>query len=192
MRLEWIGIVEHLFDVITSAKKENIRKYDSYIYSTFECFVKQKRKLSCSISHLSHFFPPFRDLIMGQLVKIDAETDVILIKRMMSDANDKNLPKKQLLNIFNNVKRLELSLWDPYHLYIISLSSLLSNIKLHPSLKTVTIKLGDSRHNDLISLLYSLSIEIKRKYECVGYKIYLKERKEYGYNYVHCVIERKS
>ena len=98
---EWIGIIRDLFDVRISEKEENIRKYDNYIYSTFKCFVKHKRRLWFSMHCLSHCDINFRNLIMGQLVDIDEWKN-----DMVSDINDKNLPKKHVLTTFDNVEQL--------------------------------------------------------------------------------------
>ena len=190
--IKWIGIIKDLFDFIISEKEENILKYDNYIYSTFKCFVKQKTKLVFVPDALSFGNIDFRNLIMGQLVKTDANEEIERMKGMICDINDSNLPKKQVLTIFENVQQLDLDLYEEDGLYIISLLSLLSNIISHSSLKMVRIRLGYYKYNWKIRSLYSISKEMERKYENVGYNIHLNEKKIDGDVYIYCVIKIKS
>ena len=111
---------------------------------------------------------------------------------MVSDINDINLPKKQVLSIFYTVQQLELYLLGLCDgLYIISLSSLLSNIESHPSIRMVRILLGDYRFNSAIRTLYSLSPEMKRQYENTGYNINFEGGEDDSHG-IYCVIKRKS
>ena len=48
---KWFGILKHLFEITRSKNKDSMNKYDDYIYSTFECFVKSKTRL-----HFSHYW----------------------------------------------------------------------------------------------------------------------------------------
>ena len=186
---QWIGIIKDLFDFIISQKEENIGKYDNYIFSTFKCFVEHKRKLMIGLDDLLLFNKDFRNLIMGQLMSTHYEKDSISkMKGMITDINDMNLPKKQFLTIFHNLQQLELYLSSNLYFYIISLSSLSSIIKSHPSLKMVRIDLG---YGSKIRSLYSLSEEMKKRYEHVGYNIHLEEEWRYGRVYNFCVIKRK-
>ena len=200
---KWIGMIQHLFDSMLPNKEEIIGKYDNYIYSTFRCFVKQKRKMVFNMSNLwSCGSEDFRNLIMGELVKINTEADKSKVEEMVKDINDINLPRKQVLSTFHNVEQLVLELESHQSLYdgnnyvfIISLSSLLQIIKSYPLLQMVRIAWRPSWEYSMIHSLYSLSIdsEMKLKYDNAGYSIHLKERKgPHGKFYIHCVIKKKK
>ena len=190
---KWYLILKHLFDVAIQGRKQDIRKYDDYIYSTFECSVKYKRRLWLIPRFLSLYCNiDFINLIMGQLVKTDHTEDITTIKSMVNAAENTNLPKKEALMIFENVKELFLSLDDDLFLYIISLSSLLSIIKLHPSIQVVLIELGHPKYNSLVRSVYYLSKQIRTKYKSAGYDIQLKEMENEDKEiYINCVIERE-
>ena len=187
---KWTGIIKDLFAQTTSEKVENTKKYDNYVYSSFDCFVKHKTKLVFNLECLLCCNLNFRNLVLGQLLKISGWEDIALIKEMLKNRMDMNLPKKQVLTIFHNVQQLELDLNNYPYLHVISLSSLLSNIRSHPSLKMVGITLGYGRYNDSLRSLYSyaLSPEMRRKYENAGYNIHLEERM----GDIYCVIKRKK
>ena len=184
VNVKWIRIIKDLFN----EKEENIRKYDDYVYSSFQCFVKHKRKLKIVMPYLSECNMYFRNMIMGQLVKVDISEDIEIMKGMINGMKGINLPKKQVLRILHNIQQLELDLYDyiDNKLYIISLSSLLSNITSHPTLNMVKIRLG---YASKIRSLYSLSQEMTRKYEKVGFDINLEQDE---YNNIYCMIKRKS
>ena len=183
---EWIAIIKHLFGKKISENPQIISKYDDYIFSTFECFIKQKDELRFDMYWLSVCDTDFVNLIMNELIKIDARQDIATMKVVVNGEDDTNLPKKEVLSIFENVQILELDLFDPDYLYIISLSSLLSIIISHPSMEMVRILLGHHTYNHKLRSLYSLSMEMKIKYENVGYTIDLKEEQQY----IVCVIKR--
>ena len=170
---KWIDIIKHLFNVRTSKKEQDITKYDNYIYSIFNSFVKQKRKLKFNIYRLSGCNRDFRNVIMGKFVKFDGS-----IKSMVNDRDNANLPKKELFTIFDNVDEMELNLYHPDYLYPISLVSLLSIIKSNPSLqKVVRIILGYYKDESKIRSLYSISRDcdfdskIQTAYQNAGYSI---------------------
>ena len=192
VNFEWIPIIRDLFDFMIRPKEENIRKYDNYIYSSFKCFVKHKRKLKFILKDLSHCNICFVNLIIHQLAATNKEEDIEVLKGMVSYMGDINLPKKQVLTMFENVEQLELdlshSVCDIGKVYVISLSSLLSNIKSHCSLKRVTITLGSWKFTEVVRSLYSLSEEMKRKYKSAGYIIHLEEVS----HSIDCVIDRES
>ena len=129
----------------------------------------------------------FRNLIMGKLVKIHEEEDIENVKKMMSSINDINLPKKQVLTIFNNVKQLELDLFVLDNGYLVSLSSLISCIRSYPSLKMVRIDMGEGAIIPSYYLTQEMKLleELKQKYENVGYNIHM-----IGTYRMSCVIKR--
>ena len=190
--IKWIGIIKHLFDFVISEKKQDIMKYDNYIHSTFECFIKQIRRLRLSLRDLSYCDADFANLIMGQIEMIDAAQDIETIKSMVNGTDNANLPKKEVLKIFENVEEFELYLDFHGDLYVISLSSLLSIIRLHPSIRMVKVVLGYPKYISKIQSVYSLSMEIKTKYRNAGFNIYLKqEQQEYKKIWIYCMIERE-
>ena len=187
---KFIGIIRHLFDVKKAKNGEDIMKYDNYIYSTFDCFVKQKRKMMLRMGDLEGCYTDLRNLIFGEIKKIDASDDIARMKTIVNGADDDNLPKQELLIIFDNVQELMVHLFHRGYFYPISLLSLLSIIKSHPSMEMVNIYLGSAKHNDLIRSLYSLSSSLKAKYKNAGYSIHLREvLDDYGANIV-CEIRR--
>ena len=192
---KWIGMIKHLFDTRICNKQENGKKYDAYIYSTFESFVKHKRRLAFNMLTLSYNCDThFRNLFMDPMASIDLSQDIATIKSMVNSIDYTNLPKKEVLRIFENVRRLEI--WTYLNgfdeMYIISLSSLLSVIESYPSLQIVIIGLGNKKYASKIRVLYSLSNEIKTEYENAGYDIHLEEKDREDKNiFISCVIKRK-
>ena len=125
-----------------SKKAEDIIKYDNYIYSTIKCFVKRKTKLQFDMEELSYCNEDFRNLIIGELIKIDMhqEKDIATIRSMVNDGDNINLPKQEVFSVFHNVQELGLKLYGSY-LFPISLSSLLCIINSIPSLQLIRIHL---------------------------------------------------
>ena len=147
VNVKWIGIIKYLFDVAISKKEDDPMKYDKYIYSTFECFVKQKTKLEFDMTQLSNYCSKdFRNLMIGKLKRADRRYDVVRIRSMVNDGDNINLPKKEIFNVFYNVHELGLDLGGGWGLYPISLSSLLLIIKSNPSLQLIRIRLVHLRN----------------------------------------------
>ena len=86
MNVKWINIIKHLFDVSISTQKQDVIKYDDYMYSTFECFVKQKRRADFRLSNLSYCKEDVRNLIIVKIIETDARQEVTRIRTMVNDA----------------------------------------------------------------------------------------------------------
>ena len=172
-------------------------RYDKYIYSTFECLIKHKKRLSLFPTCLSD--SDVTNLIMGEMVKSDGEDleDIATIKSMIhGDYSDysSNFPKKKVLMMFENIRELTLRISVYDGLYIISLSSLLSIIRSHRSLQQIRIIWGDSAYwyNSKIYPLYALSMEMKSKYQNAGFDIRLEKQGDVNDTWYDCVIERQE
>ena len=119
---KWIGVIEYSLDVAKWWKAAGIRKYHNYIYSTFASFVKHKTKIIFDMRELSNCKKDFKNMIIGKSIQTIDEQDVATIKSMVNDGDKANLPKKEILTIFDNVKEF---ISSDKCLYILSLSPLL-------------------------------------------------------------------
>ena len=194
VNVKWIGIIKHLFNVAMSREEKHITRYDNYIYSTFECFVRQKTKLEIKMGRLWQVNHGFIKLIIGKLEIAGPERDNATIRSMVNDEDNINLPRKEIFNVFDNAQELGLNLHHQYGLFPISLSNLLSNIKYNDSLHTITIRLVSPAKHTHLRELYGISWELERRYRNAGHSIHL----EYSiseHNYgggIYCIIKKKK
>ena len=87
---KWSDILCHLFSRYSSINKNRMDKYDPYIYSTFESFVKAKKKLKFTVNSLiEHADPRIRDMIMHRVIKTYTETLDITKREQNDNANPK-------------------------------------------------------------------------------------------------------
>ena len=117
-----VKIVKHLF---SKSAAEN--QFDEYIYETFECFIRSKQQIIVNVPDLN-------------LEEVNDEMRKLMMHRIEPDEKAKsgrngygprrgedmtNLIKKEFLNTFKYVKKIQFNICDHYNLYRIGLGSLL-------------------------------------------------------------------
>ena len=134
----------------------------------------------------------FRNLIIDEFKGTNPKQDIATIRSMVNDADNINLPKKEILTVFHNVQELGMNLNAFFgDIYPISLSSLLSIIKSSPSLQLIRICLVHPGYYPHLRELYEISMELEAKYDNAGYSIHLeKNGKLYG-DGIYCIIKKK-
>jgi len=165
--------------------KPTTETFDEYIYSTFQCFCQHKKQIildlyqldKCADKKMSHF--KMTDLIMNSLnVRPSYEEK----KRDIGDLS--NIFRKELLDIFKNVKSIIIITTHPFGntSYSLSLSVLLSLIDSISFLDKVIVKAVSYKKNKDNNWIYSLwsssSETIKPEYDAKNYTISIKEVKE--------------
>ena len=177
-----VNILSHLFDIYCS--KEHNRKYDGYIYQTYQCFIKHKQQIHIRLYYIDDINEDMRNLIMHPM-----EDDDKSIGRICGDVT--NLFRKKLLEIFHYATKIVFDLSDYNYVYRISLESLLSIIE-KSSVEEIVLVLGyQSDYNKLCSI-YPLSEELKERYNKAKYNISdLKQKAGYNNQRVVCVISKQ-
>ena len=155
---------------------KNIIDFDEYIQSTFKCFVESKTDIIITYKNLS--FPSVNDkirrLIIPELMKMD-DDDL-----MKDQDNLKNLPKPEILEVFNKVKSMTLitrNVLSDYD-YKFSFYALLSLIKMTSLRKISVLSRGFNKrykiHSWMISLWALSNKELVNIYNKSQYQIELK------------------
>ena len=96
------------------------RKYHNYVYETFQCFRKSRTTLKFDIHAVKEVDEKIQNLIMYQLIKTDISkfdipAKINAIEGEQGSIPYRNLFKKEVLNIFVNVKKIEFRLFiDDY------------------------------------------------------------------------------
>ena len=178
-----VNILSHLFDIYCS--KEHNRKYDGYIYQTYQCFIKHKQQIHIRLFSIRNINEDMRNLIMHPM-----ERDKESIGRICGDVT--NLFRKKLLEIFHYATKIVFDLSYVYdYVYRISLESLLSIIE-KSSVEEIVLVLGYQEDYNKLCSIYPLSEELKERYNKAKYNISdLKQKAGRDNKFVVCVISKQ-
>ena len=176
-----VNILKHLFDIKCS--KQDSRKYDGYIYQTYQCFIKHKQQIHINMWFIEDINEDMRNLIIHP-IKNDYESVV----RSCGDVT--NLFRKKLLEIFHYATKIVFDLSSLSFRYRISLESLLSIIE-KSSVEEIVLVLGKQEYYNKLCSIYPLSEELKERYNKANYNISdLKQNAGSNNKYVVCVIRK--
>ena len=154
--------VNVLFDYILFGKKA--KKWNQYVYDTFQCFVKNKTEMIVGIRLLAQCV---EDELLLNLIfsKIDKNNEEV-----MDETNLTNMMRPEIFKIFENLQEIYFSSWD----YPFSLFAFLSLITSTTMKKAVIYAQPDGWLSDLWS---SYEKEIVEEYSARGFEVTLKQHK---------------
>ena len=185
--IEDVNILRYLIgDNITDNNHNNNNNdngiiYDNYIYSTWECFLRNKQQIVISMPNMeeSYVNAEMRDLIMHSL-----EFEGYPYKDKPRDLGDyTNLFKKQLFQIFCYTKNIKF-ITDRYsRISLWTLSEIVSGSGVHE------IYLQIYGSYDFVRRQYPISPLLVEKYAEINYNI--SDLKREG-DYVICIISLKT
>ncbi len=147
-------------------KHLNMNKYPKYIYDTFDCFCKHKKEITLCLYYLNKMNKDIIDLVMYNIEKSTKK------EREISDKT--NLFRKQILDIFENVKNIRIMCGYGKYSYSLSLLGLLTLIE-SSGIQQVVIEVARLTYNIDLGWVYN----VKEQYEQKNYKINTSKNEQY-------------
>ncbi len=151
--------------------EETMAKFDDYILETFKCFLVSKEQMVVDLEQLYQFGKKeMVNLIMNEIEKGE---------KVRNSTDNKNLIKKQIFDVFKNIKKMVIISTSRWLLkrwlssFSFSLSGFLGIIE-KTSLEKVIVKavVRTWKNDSWLSLLWkSSSSEIEKQYEQKNYNI---------------------
>ena len=112
----YVDLLSVLFVHILSGKKK--KKLNEYVFDTFQCFVKNKRKINIDIHNLTYY------------VKDEGLLNLIFDEDLMNEEILTNLIRPQIFKIFDNVQQITISSYY-YGFSLFGFLSLIKNTKIN-------------------------------------------------------------
>ena len=161
-----------LFNYFINGKLEN--KWNKFVYDTFECFIKNKKRMDIDIDKVSRYVGD-QDLLNLMFHSLNADSTAI-----MDEKDSTNLIKQSMFEIFENVEEINIQS-NEHSFSLFGFLEIISETKI----TKVTITAGKYGFEWIESLWKDHQQKIEARFDASEFDIHMDQQEQiFGYSVV--------